>query len=653
MQTMSIESRFAVILAQDNDAVFILDTAGHCVTLNARALAILGVAPQQILGRSLREFIAGVDVPRWEDRLTRLQAGATMPVEEWMLKRAGGARVPVEINAYAVDENEADTLFICIARDIFERKQHERKMLEQVNILQQVTDAIIVTDMSGMILSWNHAAESIYGWAAEDVLGRKLVDVAPDVQNEHSENLLKEQYMIRGHWRSEISQRRRDGKLLHISSSVSLVKDESGVPVAMVTVNHNITKRKRAEIANRNYANHMAALRQVDAEISSTLDMDRVLNLALNAAVMLSGADAGFVLVNDEDGVPQMVHAYGAFDASRFRNLENPLYGVVARVMQTLQPEFIEDVSSDPDYVPDIPETVALMTFPLVIGERIVGTIHLETAQENYFTRQVADFLNLLVSRLAAAIDNARLHQLTRDQLKQLQLLEQLKTDMIRIASHDLRNPVGLVHGFLEVLRMDTEDRLTDEELDYIDTMQRAIGRMQHIIDDLLSLERIREMSAHQLNETVDLAEVLRKVHDEQADAARQRGQTLSLDVALESLVVNGDSTQLHEATVNLVSNAIKYTPDGGTVTLRADCSDGLVRIRVKDTGIGIREDQQTKLFQPFYRVQSEETARIEGTGLGLHLVKNIIERHRGSVYFDSVQGQGSIFGFDLPAATL
>lgn len=647
MSYRSTEARFSAVLNQPNDAVFILDPNGHCAALNQRAADLLFVDPASLTGQSLLVAIPQSDHTRWQNDLRRLREGEYIGLSEWVFQRTDRVRVPVEVNAYWIDESPP--AIVVIARDIHERKHIERNMTEQVGILQQVTDAIIVTDMGGIILSWNRAAENIYGWAAEDVLGRKLSDIAPMVENEYSEALLKEQYLVRGHWQSEISQYRRDGRVLHISSSVSLVKDEHGMPVALVTVNHDITKRKEAEIAAQRYADHMAALRQIDAEINSTLEIEQVLHLALNAAVLLAGADAGFVLVNDTDGQPRLMHAYGPYDSPRYRESQSPLYGIAARVMNTLQAEIVPDVTQDPDYIADIPATVAVMTFPLVSGERVVGTIHLETARQNHFTLEIAQLLNLLVNRLATAIENARLYKLTQDQVERLQTLEQIKTDMIRIASHDLRNPVGLIHGFLEILRMDTTDRLNEEELDYIDTMQRAVSRMQHIIDDLLSLERIREITTRQLSEVVDLAQMVQTVvADHQAEAAARR-QQLTLAIKGDDFCVNADATQIREAAANLVSNALKYTPDGGRIQVRLQQSDGYVGFRVQDTGVGIAEEYHARLFQPFYRVKTVETQGIEGTGLGLHLVKNIVDRHRGHMVFTSSPGKGSTFGFDLP----
>jgi signal transduction histidine kinase len=135
----------------------------------------------------------------------------------------------------------------------------------------------------------------------------------------------------------------------------------------------------------------------------------------------------------------------------------------------------------------------------------------------------------------------------------------------------------------------------------------------------------------------------------EAGDNAGRKQQTLESDISHDQLLVQADPAQIHEAMINLIDNAIKYTPDGGRVVVRVCRENHYARFEVQDNGYGIPEGMQGRLFEPFYRAKSKETIAIDGTGLGLHLVRNIIERYGGSMIVHSVYGEGSTFGFLLP----
>jgi signal transduction histidine kinase len=226
--------------------------------------------------------------------------------------------------------------------------------------------------------------------------------------------------------------------------------------------------------------------------------------------------------------------------------------------------------------------------------------------------------------------------------------LEQLKTDMIRIASHDLKNPLAGIMGYMEMLRMDIEGQLTEQQVGYLDRIDTSARKMQHITTGILSLERIRQLSDQQTRESLDLTELVRRSVAEQMDYAVAKTLKIQENLPNESIIVQADPLQLYEAIINIINNAIKYTPREGKIDVDLWLDNNVAKIRVRDTGYGIPDDQQARLFSPFFRAKTTETRLIEGTGLGLHLVKNIIERHNGKMFFESRYGEGSVFGFDL-----
>ncbi|MEQ8672638.1 MAG: PAS domain S-box protein [Aggregatilineales bacterium] len=656
---MHEEDLYRALFEQTNDAVFILNLEGRYLTVNRRAQELFGYDQDAFATMAYVDVVADSQSANADAVIKQLLAGEIVPVYERVFQRSDGSTFVGEVNSQLVIDNAGDPLHIqSVVRDITERKTIEDDLYYHAHLLENVSDAIISTDMLGRIRTWNRAAEKLYGWDENEVFGKDIDEVLETRLGGvgHQEQIVKEQYFMRGHWSNEVVQSRRNGDVIFVLSSVSLLREAHSRPVGMVIVNHDITARKHAEYAVQDRADQMTALRQIDAEISSTLELDQVLLFSINASVSLCAADNGFIVLLDGNEVKR-VHGYGKYKSLEKRDTPLTLYGISRRIMRRVRPELVQNVDLDPDYSADIAETKSLMAFPLVSRDRVIGVMVLESSRRGIFTQEVFEFINLLVNRLAAAIDNAWLYGISQQQLEELKnlyaqvsKLEQLKTDMIRIASHDLRNPVGLINGYIELLRMDVLDRLTEAEIDYIDSIARSVYRMQGIIDDILSLERIQQVAQDKISDPIDLVAMVNKaVHSHQPEAEAKSQYIGTHFPEQGEAIVNGDPAQLYEALSNLISNAIKYTPEQGEIVVSVFIDKVSIRVEVADNGYGIPEDQQDRLFEPFYRPQVAETSEITGTGLGLHLVKNIIERLDGELLFSSEYGRGSVFGFRLP----
>src|SRR5690606_1697945 len=266
--------------------------------------------------------------------------------------------------------------------------------------------------------------------------------------------------------------------------------------------------------------------------------------------------------------------------------------GIIPRVIQSKTPELISDVHSIPDYVPMLEKTEAMIVVPLNSNERIVGVLVLEARNSERFSPEQFQFLQLITGRIAAFLDNASLYGQTQEQLEELkqlyeevQYLEQLKTDMIRIASHDLKNPLGGIMGYMQMLRLDAEEKLSEQERSYLDKIELATQKMERITKGILSLERIQQLSEQQTRESVDLKELVHKSVSEHMDFAVRNEQQLKRHLPEEAVFISVDSLQMYEAISNLVHNAIKYTPSHGKVDVSVKVENDIAMVRVKDTG--------------------------------------------------------------------
>lgn len=225
--------------------------------------------------------------------------------------------------------------------------------------------------------------------------------------------------------------------------------------------------------------------------------------------------------------------------------------------------------------------------------------------------------------------------------------LDRLKSHMIRMASHDLKNPLGIMMGYVELIRNDVaNENMPDIEL--VEGAMRAIKKMDKLIEELLDAKRLERETQYRkaLVNTENL--IVQAVAEFEEQVAKKKIELVD-NTSIELPPIAGDGAQLKHAMINLISNAIKYTPEKGSITIHASADGNRFHFSVEDTGIGIPENMQEGIFNQLYRAIRPEIADIQGTGVGLSLVKEIVERHNGQVWFRSRDGEGSVFGFWVP----
>jgi signal transduction histidine kinase len=224
--------------------------------------------------------------------------------------------------------------------------------------------------------------------------------------------------------------------------------------------------------------------------------------------------------------------------------------------------------------------------------------------------------------------------------------VERVKNEFIATASHDLKGPITAIVGYSQLL--DKAGPLTLQQAEYVNRMQKATQQMLELVQGMLDLARI-DMGVALNLEPLSLHDLLTGVVDEFHSHAITKSQTLTLVPLAGRPQVKGDSLRLRQALRNLVSNAVKYTADGGLITVSGEANRHQVRIRVDDTGYGIPAADLPFIFDKFYRAHTDETRDIEGNGLGLAIVKAIVEQHGGQVSVESLVGKGTHFNISLP----
>lgn len=255
------------------------------------------------------------------------------------------------------------------------------------------------------------------------------------------------------------------------------------------------------------------------------------------------------------------------------------------------------------------------------------------------------ELLTLFAWQTAATLANATLYA-------EAQNLSELKTRMLRMASHDLKNPLSVIFMHVRTLKksVDNPNFNSTVQRDFLNRIDNASRIMLDIINEILDLEQARR--GQLVTDSCHLPVLLREALEHHEADFQEHHHTVLTDIPSDFPATQGDPVQLREALSNLLGNAAKYTPDGGQIRVSLALCDSTIRIAVQDNGYGIAPEAQTRLFQEFYRVQTDQTAHIPGTGLGLSLVKAIVEAHEGRVGVESVEGKGSTFTIELPLVT-
>ncbi len=234
-----------------------------------------------------------------------------------------------------------------------------------------------------------------------------------------------------------------------------------------------------------------------------------------------------------------------------------------------------------------------------------------------------------------------------QDRTKQAEV-DRMKNELISIVSHELRSPLASIKGYVDLMQSGDFGVVPNEMNGYLDVISDNANRLTNLIEDMLDLSRIESGKLSMNFGKVDLQFLCDSVYLTMKPQAEQKKQRIQRDVE-PGLCVSGDVDRLQQALNNLVSNAVKYTPDEGSVTIQAKQHENEVRISVTDDGYGIPAEMQPKLFQKFFRAKTRKTQHIGGTGLGLCITKSIAELHNGTVEFDSLEGEGSTFTLRLP----
>ncbi|WP_019873326.1 PAS domain-containing sensor histidine kinase [Sporichthya polymorpha] len=557
------------------------------------------------------------------------------------------------------------------ARQYGETEARAREARDQfVGLVEAATQfSIIATDASGAITVFNEGAARMLAYEPEDVIGRvptflhdpeELAARAAELDVPAGFEVLVAAARVGEADVRDWTYVRSTGERITVSVTVSAVRGPDAVPVGFIAIACDVTDERRNETKVREQAQRASLINELTHAIRQDLDPESVQRRAVTSLGDRLDADRVVIrLASEDDPVGVIAQSWVREGLPALVNSVAPPAGI-ARLSRRAHGDdtalVVFDVEDDarlrPGEAAELSEGYGIRGYlgcPMWVGSRLVGWLVVNTTRPRNWTGNEVAIVSAIARTVGAALLQAQTYQQELEIIRRLRELDQAKSDFVSSVSHELRTPLTSIIGYLEMLVEGDGGPLTVEQLQLAEVVERNSRRLLALIEDLLTLSHIEAGRTEPVAEPVDLAAVVADVQRTVVPILGARELEVVVDVPEDIGSVLGDAGQLERVLFNLVTNAVKFTPDGGRVSIVGAAVDGLARLSVSDSGIGIPEEEQEQLFTRFFRSSAARENAIQGTGLGLVIVKSIVEAHGGSISVASLVGVGTTVTVELP----
>lgn len=660
--------KFHITLSNIGEAVVITDIRGAITFLNVVAEKLTGWSVAEAEGRPVEEVLpfyhelTGVLAEHLVRRVLR-EGGLVGSTIHTVLRNREGLHIPIEESAALILGGDGRTNgVILVLRDLTLTQNRQRKLRESEEraqaIIETSLDAVVLMTADGKIDGWNGAAERVFGWRRDEVLGTELAErIIPEhLREAHRRGLAHLQATGEGPVlgrRIELPAIRRDGTEFPVEFSINpLSGSERAIYVGFI---RDISKRKAAEadLAERARLSNLRA--DVAALLVSPADVDASLRGC--CALLVNHLDAAFARVWTVDAEESVLVLRAS--AGLYTHLDGPHGRVpigefkIGRIAQHRRALLTNDVAHD-ENISD-PEWArregmkAFAGYPMIANGRLLGVLALFS--RHTLTDAVLGDLAPIVDAIASNLERRAGEAALLAEKERAEVASRAKDNFLAALSHELRTPLTPVLMTATALRED--ERLPADVRADLGMIERNIALEARLIDDLLDLTAISKGKLQLREEMCDIHSLIGLAVEIVRDEAQSKPVALTLDLSARRTGLLGDPSRLQQVFWNLLRNAIKFTPSLGNVSIRTrDETDGRLRIEVSDTGIGIKPEAVEAIFRPFEQAGRENDHRFGGLGLGLAIARAIVSLHGGTIYAKSEGlGAGATFVVELPGA--
>jgi len=401
----------------------------------------------------------------------------------------------------------------------------------------------------------------------------------------------------------------------------------------------------------RQMALKLARLVEISVTLNSTLEPAQLLQFILDTAVSMLNCEGASIMLFDDRKQELRFAASTISDSAELAKVPVPLDNSIAgTIIKTKSPVIIDDVENDPRHYKDVEDQTqfvvrTLLGVPMSIRDRTVGVLQALNKNSGNFIADDLEIFQIVASQATVAINNANLVQALQRANEELSQADKLKSDFMAVASHELRTPLGIILGYSSFLKEDPGGDLTT----IVDSLLNAAVRLETVVDSMTHMSLLYTGEADLKLEPTEIQKLIFGAYQRVVSSAEAQNNDVVLKLPKNPIYVNAD-VRLELVFVNVLNNAVRFTPDGGEILVSLSATNDEVLIMVRDTGIGIPPGSIEKIFENFYQVEDHLTRNYGGLGLGLSIARALTKLHNGRIWAESEgPNQGTAIFISLP----
>ena len=638
------DAYLAAIISSSSDAIIAKDLNGTITSCNESAERIFGYKAAELIGRPIHVLIPAERYPEEDMILAKVRAGERIEHLETVRIRKDGRQVDISLSVSPIFDESGGVIGVAkVARDISEQKRLARELAAQQEYfrvtLSSIGDGVIAADENGAVAFMNRAAEAMTGWPVDEALGHALADVFRIFNEktgqpvENPADLVMRSGNVVGLANHTVLVH-RDGTGRPIADSAAPIRGTAERPLGAVLVVRDVTEERRAEDAIAEQREWFETTLESIGDAVIATDMQGRVAFMNPIAEHLTGWSL------EEARGRSCTEVFRIVNEESRRTVESPVSRVLAEGVIVGLANHTVLIAVDGTERP-IDDSGAPIRNR---AGRMVGVV--------LVFRDITERRRIEAERRVVANERERLLDSERVARSDAERASRVKDEFVAMVSHELRTPLNAILGWTQLMMQSAADR--DVIARGLDVISRNTRLQAQLVSDLLDVSRITSGKLRLNIEKADLVSVVRNVIETVQQGADGKLIGIRSEFDAPAMPIAGDPGRLQQIVWNLLWNAIKFTPEGGSIIVRVRRSGADGEIAVTDTGVGIRPEVLPHIFEAFSQGNLSNTRSTGGLGLGLSIVKHLVDLHGGSIRADSPgEGQGATFTVVLPCGLL